>query len=88
MRGKKIKQQGRRAARAGCVIHLKLLKKLEITRKSLLILYHSELAWVEQSQAGINAHKFLKKLSHLPFGLGFTPLLVFHVRLNMIFGNT
>ena len=32
---------------------------LEITRKSLFTLYHSELAWMKQSEAGINAHNLL-----------------------------
>ena len=50
-----MKQQRQRAARAGCVIR----KRFKITRKSLFTLYHSELAWMEQSQAGINAHNLL-----------------------------
>ena len=29
------------------------------TQKSLFTLYHSELAWMDQSQAGINAHNVL-----------------------------
>ena len=32
---------------------------LEITQKSLFSLYHSELAWMEQSEAGITAHNLL-----------------------------
>ena len=35
---------------------MKHYKTLEITQKSLFTLHHSELAWMEQSQAGINAH--------------------------------
>ena len=35
----------------------------EITRKSLFTLHHSELAWMEQSEASINAHIYHKILS-------------------------
>ena len=33
-------------------------KRLKLLEK-LIYLYHSELAWMEQSQAGINAHNLL-----------------------------
>ena len=33
---------------------------IEITRKSLLTLHYSELAWMKQSKAGINAHDLLE----------------------------
>ena len=52
-----MKHQGHHPARAGCVI----LKHLKLLKKSLLKLYQSELAKVEQSQAGINAHILSKK---------------------------
>ena len=32
---------------------------LEIIQKRLFSLYHSELSWMEQSQAGITAHNLL-----------------------------
>ena len=50
-----MKQQGRRAARAGCV----KCKRLKLLKNTLFNLYHSELAWMEQSQAGINARNLL-----------------------------
>ena len=47
-------------SRAACCYFKKCdTQTLEITRKSLLTLHHSELAWMEQSQAGINDHKLL-----------------------------
>ena len=45
---------------------------LEITQKSLFTLYHSELAWVEQSKVGTNAHNLLKNSVIYPFGRGFS----------------
>ena len=51
-----MKQQGRHAARAECVI-----------RKC-----YFELAWMEQSQAGINAHNLLKNSVIYPLGIGFS----------------
>ena len=38
-----MKQQGRRAARARCVIR----KRLKLREKTLLTLHHSDLAWME-----------------------------------------
>ena len=47
---------------------------LEITQKSLFTLYHSELAWMEQSEPGINAHNVLQNSVIYRLGLGFSPL--------------
>ena len=43
-----------------------------ITRKSLLTLYHFELAWMEHSEAGINVHTLFYNSVIYLFGLGFS----------------
>ena len=50
-----MKQQGRRCY--SC--RMCDTQTLEITQKSLFTLYYSNLAWMEQSEAGINAHSLL-----------------------------
>ena len=65
---------------------------LEITQKSLFTLHHSELAWMELSQAGINGiiyHNLFQNSVIYPLGLGFSPLQpATHLWLCFLFGYT
>ena len=78
-----MKQQGLRAARAGYVI----CKRLKLLEKAYFLLCHSELAWMEQSQAGINAHSLFKKFRHLLFWSWFFSTAT-HLWLWFLFGYT
>ena len=66
-------------------------KRLKLLKKSILILHLSELAWMEQNEAGINARKLLSKFCDLLFWYCFfflpQSLTVFLVWLYIIFGK-